>query len=111
MTKKRITVKNIRESLAAQIKAQGADVDVYTSLIDDYAWFWEQERAMQKDIKKRGRTYNAISSTGKEYEKNNPSVKDALMYSKQMVSILDALGLNTKTVTGGAGDDADADLG
>lgn len=105
------TSKQVKESLIKQLKIKGAKVEVYTSLVDDYMWFWKQERAMQKDIKKRGRTYTAASSTGKDYEKNNPSVKDALLYNKQMVSILDALGLSTKTVTGGTGDDADADLG
>lgn len=105
------TAKGIKESLIKQLKAKGAKVEVYTSLVDDYIWFWKQERAMQKDIKERGRTYLSISSAGKEYEKNNPSVKDALLYNKQMVAILDALGLDTKTVTGGTEDDADADLG
>jgi phage terminase small subunit len=103
--------KDIKESLLKQIEIKGAKVEIYTSLVDDYMWFWKQEREMQQDIKNRGRTYTAVSAAGREYEKNNPSVKDALMYSKQMVAILDALGLSTKTVTGGARDDADADLG
>ena len=101
-----ISASKVKESLLRQLEAKGAKVDVYTSLIEDYVWLWNQQRAMQRDIKQRGRTYKAISSTGKEYEKNNPSVKDVIMYSRQMVSILDALGLSTKTVTGGAGDDA-----
>lgn len=104
------TAANVKESLIKQLEAKGAKVDIYTSLVDDYLWFWKQEREMQKDIKKRGRTYTALSSTGKEYEKNNPSVKDALLYSRQMVAILGALGLDTKTVTGGAGNDNEDDL-
>lgn len=103
--------KGVKESLLKQLKNKGANVEIYTSLVDDYIFLWKQERAMQKDIRERGRTYSAISASGKEYEKNNPSVKDALLYNKQMVAILEALGLNTKTVTGGAGDDADEDLG
>lgn len=111
MATTRITVKELRESLLKQIETKGAKVDVYTSLVDDYVWFWQQERAMQRDIKKRGRTYTAISSAGKEYEKNNPSVDDALKYNKQMVTILGALGLDTKTVVGGAGNNVNHDLG
>ncbi len=103
--------KDVKESLLKQLEIKGAKVEIYLSLIDDYMWFWKQEREMQQDIKKRGRTYDAVSAAGRNYEKNNPSVKDALMYSKQMVAILDALGLDTKTVTDGAGDGADADLG
>ena len=105
------TAKKVKESLLKQLKNKGANVEIYTSLVDDYMFLWKQERAMQKDIRERGRTYTAISASGNEYEKNNPSVKDALLYSKQMVAILDALDLNTKTVTGGSGDDPDGDLG
>ena len=105
------SAKNVKESLIKQLEVKGADVDIYLSLIDDYMWFWKQERAMQKDIKERGRTYNATSAAGKDYEKNNPSVKDALLYSKQMVAILCALGLSTESVkTGNQEDDNPDDL-
>lgn len=88
----------IKKSLLEQLKIKGADVELYRSLIDDYCWFWRQEQEMQGDIKQRGRTYLATSAAGKEYEKDNPSVKNALLYSRQMVSILAALGLSTETV-------------
>lgn len=106
-----IKAKDVKESLLKQLEAKGANVEIYVSLVDDYMWFWQQQREMQRDVKKRGRTYMALSASGKEYEKSNPSVKDALLYSKQMTAILTALGLDTKTVIGGAGSDADADLG
>jgi hypothetical protein len=100
------SAKNVKESLIKQLEIKGAKVEIYLSLIDDYMWLWKQEREMQKDIKDKGRTYTAISATGKDYEKNNPSVKDALQYSKQMVAILGALGLSTETVkTGNLKDD------
>jgi phage terminase small subunit len=92
------SVKQIRDSLLEQLKAKGADVSLYRSLVDDYCWFWKQEREMQKDIKERGRIYISVSAAGKEYEKENPSVKNALLYNKQMVAILSALDLNTDTV-------------
>lgn len=92
------SAKQIKESLLEQLRAKGADVGLYRSLIDDYCWLWKQEREMQKDIKERGRTYSSLSAAGKEYEKENPSVKNALLYSKQMVAILSALGLRTETV-------------
>ena len=103
--------KDIRKSLAEQLKAKGADIALYRAQIDDYMWFVQQFRHMQEDINKRGRTYTAVSAAGKEYEKENPSVKNALLYSKQMVAILSALGLSTETIIGGVGDDEDADLG
>jgi len=105
------SAKLVKESLIKQLEIKGANVDIYLSLIDDYLWLWKQEREMQKDVKEKGRTYSAISAAGREYEKNNPSVKDALLYSRQMVAILGALGLSTETVkTGNLKDDNPDDL-
>lgn len=102
---------DVKKSLIEQLQAKGADVTLYRAMIDDYMWFYKQLHQMQADIKDRGRTYTAVSSVGKDYEKDNPSVKNALLYSRQMVTILDALGLDTRTVVGGtAGGDADGDL-
>lgn len=100
----------VKESLVEQLKAKGADVTLYRALIDDYMWFFQQEKQMQADIRKNGRVYLTKSAAGKDYEKENPCVKNALLYSKQMVTILTALGLNTQSVVGGGtggGDDGD----
>lgn len=94
----RMSVKKIKESLIQQLQLFGADVDVYKSMVDDYCWLWKQEHEMQADIKKNGRVYTATSAAGKTYDKENPSVKNALLYSKQMVAILNALGVNPKIV-------------
>lgn len=93
------TMKSIRESLTQQLQAKGADKEHFLSLVDDYCWYWAQHRAMQRDIRKRGRTYEAVSSQGKKYEKDNPSVKNAQVYSRQMLLILKELGLTTDTVS------------
>ncbi|MDD3231190.1 MAG: P27 family phage terminase small subunit [Oscillospiraceae bacterium] len=101
--------REVKDSLIKQLQAKGADVTIYRALIDDYMWFYQQLRQMQSDIRKRGRTYTAKSAAGKDYEKNNPSVDDALKYSKQMVTILAALGLSTETVVPPDGIDAEKD--
>ena len=88
----------VKESLIKQLQAKGADVKLYRALIDDYMWFYQQFHQMQADIRTRKRTYTAVSAAGKEYEKDNPSVKNALLYSRQMVAILAALGLSTETI-------------
>lgn len=90
--------KDIRISLLKQLKDKGADVDHFVSLVDDYLWYWEQERKMKADIKERGMSYPAVSASGKDYEKDNPSVKNAVMYNKQKLSILRELGLSTEKV-------------
>lgn len=92
------TAKTIKESLIKQLKDKGADVDHFTNLIEDYIWYWKQEREMQKDIKERGRTYISLSAAGKKFEKDNPSVKNATLYNKQKLSILKELSLNTDNV-------------
>lgn len=102
--------RDVRKSLNEQLRAKGADVVLYRALIDDYMWLFQQEKQMQADIRKNGRSYLSVSAAGKEYEKENPCVKNALLYSKQMVTILTALGLDTKTVVGGAPDGDEDDL-
>jgi phage terminase small subunit len=94
----RMSVKKIKESLIQQLQLSGADVDVYRSMVDDYCWLWKQEHEMQADIRKNGRVYTTTSAAGKTYDKENPCVKNALLYSKQMVAILNALGVNPKIV-------------
>lgn len=92
------SAKKIKESLIQQLKNKGANVDHFLSLVDDYVWYYEQEKDMQKDIKEKGRTYPGISASGKEYEKENPSVKNAVIYNKQKLAILKQLELTTDNV-------------
>lgn len=88
----------IKNSLVEQLIKRGADVDVFRDLIDDYIKYTKLEREMQKDIKENGLSYTATSATGKEYIKDNPSVKNAVLYNKQRLAILAQLDLTTKTV-------------
>lgn len=101
------SVSAVKDSLITQLQARGADVPLYRDQIDSYLFFMQQERKMQAKVRKHGLTYTAISAAGKEYEKDNPAVKDALLYNKQRLAILNALGLDTKSIAGGQppGDD------
>lgn len=93
-----IDIDSIRASLIEQLQSHGADVDLYRGLIDDYCFFAGQLQEMRADIEQRGRSYKAISSTGKPYDKDNPSVVNALRYSQQMIKILQSMGLRLDTV-------------
>lgn len=93
-----IDIDSIRASLIEQLQSHGADVDLYRGLIDDYCFFAGQLQEMRVDIEQRGRSYKAISSTGKPYDKDNPSVVNALRYSQQMIKILQSMGLRLDTV-------------
>ena len=100
------SVAKIKKSLLKQLENSGADVDHFNSLIDDYIWFCKEERVMQKDIKKRGHFIDTNSASGFPIQKENPSIKNAIMYSKQKLAILKELGLKTDNVI----DDEDEEL-
>ena len=79
---KKPSLSEIENSLTEQLVQMGASVDFYKSLVADYMFYEKQERKMQADIRKRGLTYMAVSAVGKEYEKDNPSVKQAYVAAK-----------------------------
>lgn len=97
---------DIRQSLTEQLRMKGADVAHFCSLIDDYIWMYEQVQDMKKDIQNRGATYEAVSAAGKVYDKENPAVKNIVLYNRQMLAILRDLELSTDS----AGKDEDDEL-
>lgn len=101
----KVKIDNIRDSLIDQLVKKGADVDCFRDQIYSYIFYTQMERKMQTDIRKNGLSYKAISATGKEYMKDNPSVKNAVMYNKQRLAILAQLGLTIKTVEMDCDDD------
>ena len=97
--KMRIAIKKIRKSLIEQLEAKGANIPLFQDQIETYIFFVEREREMQNDIRERGLSFMAVSASGKEYVKDNPSVKNAIMYNKQQLDILTKLGLTTASIT------------
>ncbi len=90
-----VNKKTIRESLEKQLASRGADNPHFLSLIDDYIFMLGQVKEMKADIRKNGRTIPAVSAAGKEYEKENPAVKNIVLYNRQMLAILKELNLKT----------------
>lgn len=87
--------KLIRESLIQQLKDKGADLSHFTSLIDDYLYYHQQEAEMQADVRANGRLIDAVSARGVSYRRDNPAIKDAVLYNRQKLSILSELDLTT----------------
>lgn len=87
----------IRASLEQQLRERGADVAVYQSLLDDYMRYWRMEKDFHADIRHRGTMVLSISASGKEYERENPSIRNAALCNKQKLQILKELGLTTST--------------
>ena len=95
-----MAVSKIEQSLLEQLKAKGADTVHFRSLVKDYVWMNQQVELMKKSIRKEGTVIRAMSAAGKEYEKENPAVKNNIQYSRQMLAILRDMGLDTEsTVT------------
>ncbi|NWK10415.1 P27 family phage terminase small subunit [Clostridium cadaveris] len=93
------SAKKIKESLIKQLEEKNADTEYFLKLVDDYLWYFNQEKAMQKDIKERGFSFKTTSASGYEIEKENPSIKNAVMYNKQKLAILKQLNLTTDNVS------------
>lgn len=95
---KNINLNKIKRSLLEQLDKKGCKTPFFEGLIADYIYYEEQERAMKKDVEENGVTYTAISAQGKEYDKENPCVKAAVMYNKQKLAILKQIGLSVDNV-------------
>lgn len=92
---------NIYQSLQAQLAKKGTPLDHFEDLLVDYMTFWETKNKLKKDIKNRGVAYKDLSAAGKEMWKNNPSISSLIDINKQMLAILDKLGLSTEDMGGG----------
>ncbi|WP_125006522.1 P27 family phage terminase small subunit [Clostridium tagluense] len=97
----------IKESLINQLKNKKANTNYFLGLIDDYVWYFNQEKEMQQDIKARGRHYRAKSASGYLIDKENESLKNAVTFNKQKLAILKQLGLTIENVIP---DDADDEM-
>lgn len=93
-----MTAEQVKQSLIRQLEDRGANVDHFIALIEDYIFYYKQEKRAQADVRKNGLTITARSASGNEYDKENPAVKAAALYNKQKLSILRELDLKTDTV-------------
>ncbi len=88
---------DILESLKSQLKKKNADISVFNDLIADYMSLYDIKKKLATDIRKRGVSYETESASGKaKIIKQNQSIKDLVAVNKQMLMILDKLGLTTK---------------
>lgn len=87
----------IKEALKNALLAKGVDTAYYDELIQDYVDLYELSRKYKADLKERGITYLDKSSTGTEMQKNNPSTKELLNISRQMLAILKELGVSAES--------------
>lgn len=94
-----MTTEEIRDSLMEQARRNNADVAFVEYQVDSYCRIVDLENELWSDIKKNGKTIKLISSVGKESERENPAIKQALACSKERRDILKQLGLNLTTIS------------
>lgn len=88
----------VKTSLIEQLSRLGADKPVFVSLVDDYMKLWATKEKLLKDIEKRGISFEDYSASGKKMMKQNPSTKEVVAVSSQMLKILEQLNISTTTV-------------
>lgn len=96
---------DVINSLKEQLKARGADIPCFIDLVEDYGKLWNIKNKLITDINTRGVVYDDVSSVGVPMKKNNPSTKELLGVNRQMLSILEKLGLETKNVSSNEDDE------
>ena len=88
---------DIRRSLQEQLQKKNADISAFEDLLDDYMAMYDIKKKLAADIRKRGVVYEAPAASGRAMiTKQNQSVKDLVAVNKQMLMILDKMGLTTE---------------
>ena len=96
---------DVINSLKEQLKSRGADIPYFIDLVEDYGKLWNIKNKLITDINTRGVVYDDVSSVGVPMKKNNPSTKELLGVNRQMLCILEKLGLETKNVSSNEDDE------
>lgn len=97
-TEKKLSKRTVRQSLIDQLRRKNADVEVFMSQVEDYMKLWDLKEKLAKDIKQRGITFKDSSSYGVPMVKQNPSTKELIAVSAQMLKILAQLNISTDKI-------------
>lgn len=93
-----ISKTKVKDSLLEQLKLLQADKPVFLSLVDDYMKLWTTKEKLLKDISTRGISFEDYSASGKKMMKQNPSTKEVVAVSSQMLKILEQLHISTTSI-------------
>lgn len=99
--------KAVRKSLVEQLRAKGADIDLYKDQVNDYMMMWDLKEQLKDDIKGNGLRMEYKAANGGSVEKDNPSVKQIPLINKQMLMLLKQLDISTDKVVKEGGGDSD----
>ena len=98
----------VKTSLIEQLRAKGADIDIFTDQINDYMTMWDLKESLKADIEKNGLRMMYSTANGGRAEKDNPSVKQLPAVNKQMLMLLKQMEISTDNAVRKGGDKSDA---
>ena len=98
----------VKKSLIDQLKAKGADIDIFTDQINDYMAMWDLKESLKADIEENGLRMMYSTANGGRAEKDNPSVKQLPAVNKQMLMLLKQMEISTDNAVRKGGDKSDA---
>lgn len=93
MAKKKTSRKEIKADLLEQLERNGTIGKYYIDMVDDYMEMYDIESKLLDDIKLRGVSVEYNNGGGQQGMKKNDSVDMLIKTNKQMLTILDALGI------------------
>lgn len=94
--------KSIEKNLTDQLKAKGANNDLYADMVQDYLVLWDLKEKLKADVKAYGLRCHYETATG-SVERDNPSAKQIPVVNREMRALLRDLGLTIEDINGGGG--------
>lgn len=91
-------MKAVKDSLLEQLRAAGADIEVFRGLISDYCAMYLVSEKLKADIRKRGTIVEVPKMQGVMITQPNSSIKELRDTNKAMLAILKQLNLSIDTV-------------
>lgn len=88
----------VRDELIEQLEKKGADIAPLLDQVDTYMELWDVKRKLISDIRKKGTSYEEISTAGNRIWKSNPANRDLVSVSRQMTAILRELNITTDNI-------------
>lgn len=93
-----MTMKAVKDSLLEQLRAAGADIEVFRGLVSDYCTMYQVSEKLKADIKKRGTIVEVPKTQDIVITQPNSSIKELRDTNKAMLAILKQLNLSIDTV-------------
>lgn len=89
----------LEDAIREQLKAKSLSGAVFEDKVNQFLSLWDAFQDANESLNTRGRSYITISSSGKEYEKDNSATRDIVSLAKAMQDLLDDLEITVNGYT------------